>query len=99
MGLIAVEGIFQIANLFIAIAAGIIASTLFKRAWKTEKLKAWVPLIFALILFAFQQIIAALRSFHIYSTPYLTHIVPTLILGCLITAVILEIDVKRRGIK
>ncbi|HLC64530.1 MAG TPA: hypothetical protein VJI46_00230 [Candidatus Nanoarchaeia archaeon] len=99
MDLTILEGILKLAGLFMALAAGIIASTLFKQAWKKEAMKAWRPLIFALIFFAVQEVLGALRAFGIYSTPYLTHIVPNIILGLLIAAVVMQIDVKKRGVK
>lgn len=94
-----IEGIVLLTNVFMAIVGGIIASIMFRQAWSQEALKAWRPLIFALIVFALQEIIGALRAFDIFSTPYLTHVVPSIILGLLITAVVLEIDVKKRGLK
>lgn len=99
MNLIFIEGIFNIANVFLAISAGVIAASLFTRAWKQESLKAWRPLIFALIFFAVQEILGALRSFNIFSTPYLTHIVPSIILGLLIASIVMQIDVTKRGVK
>lgn len=99
MDIVKLEGILQIANVFLAIVAGIIALTLFKQAWKKESLKAWRPLIFGLVFFAVEEILGALRAFGIFSSPYLTHVVPSIILGLLITAVVLEIDVIKRGVR
>ena len=99
MDTLALEGIMKIANLLLAIAAGAIASTLFRKAWKRESLKAWRFLIFVLIFFAVQEVLGALRAFGIYESVFLTHINASLILFLLMGAVILEIDVKKRGIK
>ena len=94
-----VYGSLQITNVFLSVVAGAIALTLFMAAWRKSSLKAWRPLIFALIFFAVEEILGALRSFNIYSTPHLTHVVPSIILGLLITALVLQIDVKSRGLK
>lgn len=99
MNLVFLEGIFNIANVLLSIAAGVIAASLFSKAWKIESLKAWRPLIFALIFFAVQQILGALRSFNIFSTPYLTHIVPSIILGLIIASIVMQIDVTKRGVR
>jgi hypothetical protein len=99
MDLLALEGILKIANLVLAVIAGITATTLFMKAWQKSELKAWRYLIFALILFAFQEALGALRAFGVFSSPYLTHINVSVILGLLIGAIILEIDVKKKGAK
>jgi len=88
-----IEGILKIANLFLAVVAGIIALTLFKASKK--QLAPWRILIIALIFFAVQEILGALRAFNIYESPYLTHIIPTAILGLLIFALVLQINVKK----
>ena len=87
-----IEGIFKIANLFLAIVAGFIAVSLFHHAHRKDILKAWKALIIALVLFSFQEILGALRAFQIFETPYLTHIVPTAILGFLILALVMQIS-------
>ena len=99
MNLAQLDGILQIANVFLAVVAGVQAATLFKLAWKKEFFKAWRALIFALLLFAIVEILAALRAFGVYSTPHLTHVLTSVILILLIFAVIMQIDVKKRGIK
>ncbi len=97
MDLIAAEGVLQAANVVLAVCAGIFASTLFRHAWTKDSMKAWRLLIFVLILFAVEEILGALRSFGIFSTPYLTHIVPSFILGLLIAALLVQIGIKKRG--
>jgi carboxylesterase len=86
------EGILQIAVVFLSIVAGILALSLFKSSFKKDSLKSWIPLIFALILFAAVEILGALRSFKIFETPYLTHILPTFIMGFIIWALVVEIN-------
>lgn len=88
------EGILKIANLFLAFVAGLVAISLFKASSKKTYLKPWYLLIIALILFAVQEVLGALRAFGIYSTPHLTHIVPTLLLGVLIWALVLQVNIK-----
>lgn len=89
-----ITGVFEIAAVFLSIVAGLVAVTLFKHS-KKKYLLAWRPLIIALILFAFEEIFAALKSFGIYSTPYLTHIIPSFILGFLIWALVKQISISR----
>ena len=90
-----VEGVLQIANVFLIIVAGLTAITLFKVSGAKKHLRAWRPLIIVLILFAVEEILGALRSFDIYSTPHLTHIVPSLMLGFLIYALTQQIIVSK----
>lgn len=89
-----VSGVLQIANVFLAIVAGLIAATLFE-ASKKKQLSAWRPLIVVLILFAVVEIVGALRSFGIWSTPYLTHVIPSFILLFLIWALVRQINIAR----
>ena len=90
------EGILKIANLFLAIVAGFIALGLFRASRKKEILRAWKVLIFALVLFSIQEILGALRAFSIYESPFLTHIIPTVILGLLITALVFQINLGEK---
>jgi len=88
------EGILKIANLFLSLVAGFVAISLFKASTKKSYLKSWYLLIIVLILFAVQEVLGALRAFEIYSNPYITHLVPTLMLGLLIWALIIQINTK-----
>ena len=88
------EGVIKIANIFLSVVAGVIAMNIFRVSRKNRFLKPWYILVFVLILFAVQEILGALRAFNIYSTPHLTHIVPTIILGLLIWALVLRINTK-----
>lgn len=85
------EGILKIANLVLAFIAGIIGISLIKVSAKRKQLNAWVLLIIALIFFAVQEVLGALRAFKIFESPYLTHIVPTVILALLIVALTKQI--------
>jgi len=90
-----IYGSAQIGAVFLSIIAGIIAITLFSKSVKQTKLHAWKYLIPALVLFALEEILGALRTFGIWSTPHLTHVVPSLILGFLITALIVQLSLNR----
>lgn len=89
-----ITGVLQIAVLFLSIVAGSIAITLYKHSSKKEFL-AWKPLVIALVFFALEEVVAAFRSFGVYESPFLTHIIPTFILGFLIYALVVQIDVAR----
>ena len=89
-----VTGVLQVANVFLAIVAGLFAATLFEISKKKE-LRAWIPLALALIFFTLEEIFGGLRSFAIYSNPWVTHIIPSIILGLLIYSLILQINVLK----
>ena len=88
------EGLLKITNVVLAIIAGYIALSLFKASEKSKKLMSWKALIFALVFFMVQEILGALRAFSIFSSPYLTHINTTIVLGFLLVALILQIHVN-----
>lgn len=87
------EGLLKIANLVLALIAGIIAISLFRISHQRYELRAWKILIVALVFFAVQEILGALRAFDIYSSPFLTHIVPSVILGLLIYALAKQLHI------
>lgn len=89
------EGLLKIANLVLSMIAAIIALSLIKASTEKRYLKPWLALIIALFFFMIQEILGALRAFDIFETPYLTHIVPTFILGFLIFAVTYQINIKK----
>lgn len=91
-----IEGIIKIANVFLAIVAGIIALSLFHISHKRRELRPWRLLIIALVFFVFQEIFGALRSFRIFESPYLTHIIPTAMLALVLSAIILQIDIAKK---
>ncbi len=88
-----IPGVLQIAAVFLSVVAGLIAATLFEIS-KKKDLIAWRPLAIALVLFALEEIVKALRSFGIWSTPYLTHVIPSFILVFLIWSLIRQIEVS-----
>jgi len=91
-----IEGIIKIANVFLAIVAGIIAISLFKVSHKRKELQPWRLLIVALVFFSIQEILGALRAFRIFESPYLTHIIPTAMLVLLLSAIILQINITKK---
>lgn len=88
------EGILKVAILVLSLVAGAIAISLIKISKKRKELNAWVLLIIALIFFAVQVILGALRAFNIFESPYLTHIVPTVILVFLAIALLKQINIQ-----
>ena len=86
----------KIANLFLALIAGIIGISLIKISHKKKKLNAWVILIIALMFFAVQEVLGALRAFNIFESLYLTHVVPTIILVLLIMALFKQIAIQEK---
>ena len=85
------EGMIKIANVVLAVVAGYIAVSLLRVSGKRKELRAWKVLIFALVFFMIQEILGALRAFSIFESPYLTHVVPTIVLGLLIYSLGLQI--------
>ncbi len=89
-----IYGVAQLAAGFLAIIAAIIAVTMFGKS-ETKLLRAWKFLLIAVLFFAIEEIIGALKTFGIYITPHLTHVIPGIILGLLITALIIQININR----
>ena len=85
-----IEGVLKISNVVLALIAGLIAISMFALPSKDEALRPWKVLVFVLLFFAVQEILGALRAFQIYESPFLTHVVPTIILALLIRALILQ---------
>ncbi len=90
-----VYGIAILTAVFLSIVAGTIAISLFEKSTERKYLAAWKPLIVALVLFAFEEIFGALKVFGVWSTPWLTHVIPSFILIFLIAALIKQINITR----
>lgn len=90
-----IYGSGQIGAVVLAIIAGIIALSMFQHARQRKLLKAWKWLIPALVLFAIEEIFGALRTFGIYSNPWITHIIPSIILAFLITALVVQNNILK----
>ena len=88
-------GIAQLAAAFLSIIAGMIALSLFNVSKRNKHLKAWRYLIIALVLFAVEEVLGGLKTFGVYSTPHLTHIVPSFILIFLIAALIKQVSINK----
>ena len=91
-----ITGVLQIANFILAVVAGLVAASLFEASAKRD-LRAWKPLAIALIFFAIEEIFGGLRSFNIYSNPWITHVIPSIILGFLIWSLVLQLEVVNEG--
>ncbi len=89
-----VYGIAVLTAVALSIIAGFIALSLFDSAKKTH-LNAWKPLIVALILFALEEILGALKVFGVWKTLWLTHVIPSFILLFLIIALIKQINIAK----
>ncbi|MBS3125813.1 hypothetical protein J4453_00025 [Candidatus Woesearchaeota archaeon] len=92
-----IEGILKIANLILSVVAGYIALSLFRVSHQRIELRPWKLLIIGLVFFAVQEILGALRAFRIYTSAFLTHIVPTIILGFILAALVMQIYEHRRA--
>lgn len=87
-------GVLQLTVVFLSIAAGIIATTLFRISHEHELLKAWKTLIIVLVLFAIVEIIGVLDAFDIWrDINFLRHIIPSIMLGFLIVAIVKQIQI------
>src|SRR3989344_3766031 len=75
--------------------AGLLALSLFEKASQRKYLAAWKPLIFALVLFSAEEAFGALKVFGVWSTPWLTHVIPSFILMFLIAALLKQINITR----
>jgi lipopolysaccharide export LptBFGC system permease protein LptF len=91
------EGVLQIANVFLAIVAGIIAISLFHAFHRTEHLKPWKILVVLLVLFAIEESLGGLVAFGIIGPTFLTHLIPTAMLLLLIYA--LDMHIKEHTSK
>ena len=94
MNLWYVYGVLQIANIFLCVVAGSIAISLFKHSRKREHLRSWKLLMIDLILLAVLFIVGALRSFQIYVSPYLTHVLTSVILAIFIMVLVTQMRIS-----
>jgi len=90
-----VYGIANITAVILAIIAAFIALMIYDRTRDTKILGAWKYLLIALGLFVIQEILGALKTFGVYSTPHLTHVLPGVILVFVIAALIKQINITR----
>ncbi|MBW2969576.1 hypothetical protein KY309_00570 [Candidatus Woesearchaeota archaeon] len=90
-----IYGISALTAVFLSIISGIIALSMLKEAKQRKYLAAWRPLIIALVLFAMEEIVGALKIFGIWDVPWLRHVIPSLILVFFIWALIIQINITR----
>ncbi len=90
-----IYGIAQLAAAILSVFAGGIAAQFFVVCAKRKTLSAWRYLAIALILFTIEELLGTLATFGIFVTSYLTHVVPTFILGFLIAALITQININK----
>ena len=90
-----IYGSGQIGSVVLSLIAGIIAITMLRQAHKRKQLRAWPYLLWSLVFFAIEELVGALKTFGIWSTPWLTHIIPGLILAFLIAALVIQIQVVK----
>jgi len=87
-----INGLLQLAGLFLAITAGVLAVSLLHISHKKKKLWPWKILIAALITFGIHKIFSALHAFNVLRTPYLGQVLPFFILGITFWAVAYQIQ-------
>ena len=90
-----VYGIAILTAVALSFIAGLLAISLFEKSSERKYLSAWKPLIVALILFTAEETFGALKVFGVWSTPWLTHVIPSFILVFLIFALIKQINITR----
>ena len=90
-----IYGSGQIAAVILSFVAGFIAVTMFRQARQRKQLRAWRFMLWALVFFALEELFGALKTFGIWSTPWLTHVIPSFILALLIAALVVQIQVTK----
>lgn len=90
-----VYGIAQLTAAFLSIFAAFFAMSMVKSSKQFGMLKAWKWLIAVVVLMSVEEILGTLRSFGVFSTPHLTHVVPSFIMICLIAALLKQIHINK----
>lgn len=90
-----IYGSGQIGSVILSVVAGGIALSMFNQAHARKSLRAWRYLIWSLVFFALEEFMGALKTFGVWSTPWLTHVIPSVILAFLITALVVQINVTK----
>ena len=90
-----IYGSGQIAGVILSFFAGSIALSMFKQAHARKSLRAWRFLIWSLVFFTLEEFVGALKTFGVWSTPWLTHVIPSIILAFLIAALVVQIQVTK----
>lgn len=92
-------GIAQISTAILSIVAGYIAISMIHHTRKQKLLGGWKLLIWGLVSFAIVIVLGALKTFGIFSTTFLTHIMVSVVLGFLIAALVIQIQINKGWIK
>jgi len=90
-----IYGSAQIGAVVLSIVAGIIAVSMLRVSHQQKQLRGWRTLLLALIFFTLEEIFGALRTFGLYNNPWITHVIPSIILTLLIFALINQHNVTR----
>lgn len=90
-----IYGIALLTGVFLSVIAGGIVLTMFEQTAQRKYLGAWKLLLIGLLFLMFQQIFGALKVFGIWSVPWLTHVIPSIILVFLIAALAKQINIAR----
>lgn len=88
-------GSAELAAAFLSVIAAIVAISMLKKSRQQKILGAWKWLIVALVIFAIEEVIGALKTFGVYSTPHLTHVIPFFILLFVIIALVVQINITK----
>ena len=90
-----IYGSAQIGAVVLSIVAAVIAISMLRISHQQKRLRGWRTLLMALVFFMLEEVFGALQTFGIYSNPWLTHVIPSVILGLLIFALINQLNVAR----
>tara|TARA_Y100000310_G_scaffold101887_1_gene100009 strand:- start:10277 stop:10567 length:291 start_codon:yes stop_codon:yes gene_type:complete len=88
-------GTFATSAAFLSIMVACYAVHMMRLVHGEARLKPWKILLIALFLFTIEEVLGALKYFDIYKHPFLTHIIPSFILGLIIYALVLEIIIVK----
>jgi len=90
-----IYGIAQLTTVFLSIIAGLIALSLVKESTQHAMMGAWKYLIVSVVVFAAVEVFGALSSFGVYRTPYLTHVLTSVVLVFFIAAVVRQREINK----
>jgi len=90
-----VYGTVQFAVVILSVIAGLIAISMYKLTKGKAELKPWNSMIVVLVLFAVVEVLGGLATFGVYRTPYLTHLMASLVLVFFIQALLRKISITK----
>ncbi len=88
-------GVAQLAAAFLAFFSALLSLWILGLVHARPTLKAWRFLLVAVVFFSAEEILGSLAVFGVYKTPYLTHIIPSIILGFLIAALVKQTEITK----